>query len=117
MNFLWYPANFVNCELKLRVRFMPIYQYRCKECGHEIEILQGVNEPLLTDCTACAKGLGRLEKCITAASVRFAGGGYYETDEKPKSKQRNIASGNDSEKSLEKKASCNKGGCGTTHAH
>ncbi len=70
---------------------MPIYQYRCQECGHEMEALQKMSDLPLTDCEAC-KQTNSLEKCITAPSIRLSGSGYYETDEKPKNKQRHIAS-------------------------
>ena len=34
---------------------MPIYEYRCEECGEEHEALQKVSEPPLTVCPACGK--------------------------------------------------------------
>jgi len=66
---------------------MPIYEYRCTVCCHEKEILHGMNQTITEGCPKCG---GSLERLISAPSVRFAGQGYYETDEKPKSKQRNI---------------------------
>ena len=29
---------------------MPIYEYRCNECGYQNDYLQKISEPPLTDC-------------------------------------------------------------------
>lgn len=67
---------------------MPIYEYRCDLCGHELEKLQRMNDEPLKECPACEKsGLRRL---ISAAGFRLKGAGWYETDFK-KDNRRNIA--------------------------
>ena len=73
---------------------MPIYEYRCQQCGHQLEKLQRMGDGPLRDCPACEKpGLKRL---ISAAVFRLKGAGWYETDFK-QGQKRNIAdSGNDS---------------------
>jgi putative FmdB family regulatory protein len=69
---------------------MPIYEYRCQECGHELEKLQRMGDAPLSDCPACEQpGLRRL---ISAAGFRLKGGGWYETDFKHGQK-RNLADG------------------------
>ena len=30
---------------------MPIYEYQCEDCAHEIEVLQKISDPRLTDLT------------------------------------------------------------------
>ena len=35
---------------------MPIYEYVCDDCGHELEALQGISDEVLTDCPACQIG-------------------------------------------------------------
>jgi putative FmdB family regulatory protein len=67
---------------------MPIYEYRCKACGHELEKLQKISDDPLTDCPAC--GQPELSKLISAAGFRLKGGGWYETDFK-KDKKKNLA--------------------------
>lgn len=67
---------------------MPIYEYRCQKCGHELETLQFMNEDPLTDCPEC--GEAALKRKISAAAFRLKGGGWYETDFK-KDKRRNVA--------------------------
>ena len=63
---------------------MPIYQYACLACGHEVEALQKINEDPLTDCPEC--GEAALRKKVTAAAFRLKGSGWYETDFKHKGK-------------------------------
>ena len=64
---------------------MPIYEYQCAECGHELEKLQKLSDPPLTDCPACGKAT--LQKRVSAAGFRLKGGGWYETDFKGKDKR------------------------------
>jgi len=37
---------------------MPIYEYKCQSCGHELEKLQRIGEPDLTDCPFCNECAG-----------------------------------------------------------
>jgi putative FmdB family regulatory protein len=67
---------------------MPIYEYRCDACGHELEAMQKMADAALTDCPACNKSA--LKKLISAAGFRLKGGGWYETDFKSGSKK-NVA--------------------------
>jgi putative FmdB family regulatory protein len=69
---------------------MPIYEYQCKSCGHELEALQKISDALLVDCPECAKP--ELKKQISAAAFRLKGGGWYETDFKTGNKK-NLAGG------------------------
>ncbi len=57
---------------------MPIYEYRCDACGHELEALQKLSDAPLTDCPECHKP--SLKKLLSAAGFRLKGGGWYETD-------------------------------------
>jgi len=67
---------------------MPIYEYRCAECGHELEKLQKISDAPLTECPACGKPA--LQKLVSAAGFRLKGGGWYETGFKS-GKKKNIA--------------------------
>ncbi|MEA2117456.1 zinc ribbon domain-containing protein [Halovibrio sp. HP20-50] len=70
---------------------MPIYEYECKACGHRMEKLQKISADPLKDCPACeSDGLQRL---VSAAGFRLAGGGWYETDFKTGSKKNLVADG------------------------
>jgi putative FmdB family regulatory protein len=64
---------------------MPIYGYRCAECGEEHEALQKVSEPPLTICPACGKPA--LQKQLSAAGFQLKGSGWYATDFKAPAKK------------------------------
>jgi putative FmdB family regulatory protein len=57
---------------------MPIYEYRCAECGFQDEYLQKVSEPALTKCPTCGKESFR--KLLSAAGFQLKGSGWYATD-------------------------------------
>ena len=57
---------------------MPIYEYRCEECGFQEEYLQKVSEPPLTVCPSCGKAGFR--KKLSAAGFQLKGSGWYATD-------------------------------------
>lgn len=46
---------------------MPIYEYACKSCGHRLEAMQKMSDPLLTDCPVCGKA--ELVKRMSAAAA------------------------------------------------
>lgn len=56
---------------------MPTYQYRCTNCGRELEVVQKFSDPSLTECPECA---GALKKVFNAVGVVFKGSGFYRTD-------------------------------------
>ena len=57
---------------------MPIYEYQCQNCGHELEALQKIADAPLQECPECHKD--SLKKKVSAAAFRLKGGGWYETD-------------------------------------
>jgi len=57
---------------------MPIYEYRCSSCGHELEALQKLSDAPLTDCPACRQA--GLVKLVSAAGFHLKGSGWYATD-------------------------------------
>ena len=56
---------------------MPTYQYRCTECGHDLEAVQKFTDAALTECPNCG---GSLRKVYNAVGVVFKGSGFYRTD-------------------------------------
>ncbi|HEX8636505.1 MAG TPA: FmdB family zinc ribbon protein [Pyrinomonadaceae bacterium] len=56
---------------------MPIYEYKCAECGAHLEKMQKISDALLTVCEACG---GRLEKQWSLSGFQFKGEGWYVTD-------------------------------------
>ena len=67
---------------------MPIYEYKCSDCGHFLDALQGVNDAPLEECPECSKS--SLKKLISAPNFRLSGEGWYETDFKTENRK-NIA--------------------------
>ncbi|HEX4944522.1 MAG TPA: FmdB family zinc ribbon protein [Usitatibacteraceae bacterium] len=57
---------------------MPIYEYRCSNCGHQQEFLQKVSDAPQTRCTEC--GQETFSKMVTAAGFHLKGSGWYATD-------------------------------------
>ena len=70
---------------------MPIYEYQCKSCGHQLEALQKMSDAALTECPMCHKA--DLTKLVSAASFRLSGSGWYETDFKTGAKKKNLSEG------------------------
>jgi putative FmdB family regulatory protein len=57
---------------------MPIYAYRCDECGFAKDVLQKIADPVLTVCPSCGKS--SFKKQVTAAGFQLKGTGWYVTD-------------------------------------
>lgn len=57
---------------------MPIYAYRCTQCGFEKEVMQKISDPLLTTCPACQAEA--FAKQLTAPGFQLKGSGWYATD-------------------------------------
>jgi putative FmdB family regulatory protein len=72
---------------------MPIYEYRCQQCDHELERIQRMSDEPLRDCPACNKP--ELLRLVSAAGFRLKGGGWYETDFKQGQKRNLADSGKD----------------------
>jgi putative FmdB family regulatory protein len=70
---------------------MPIYEYRCAACGHELEVLQKLSEAPLSDCPQCHKP--SLSKLISAVGFQLKGSGWYATDFKSSGKPADKANG------------------------
>jgi putative FmdB family regulatory protein len=69
---------------------MPFYEYQCRHCGHQTEVMQKISAAPLRKCPAC--GRNGLSKLISAPVFRLKGGGWYETDFKgDKDRKRNLA--------------------------
>ena len=74
---------------------MPIYEYHCNQCGHELEVLQKISDSPLLRCPDC--DTDSLKKKISAPRFRLSGSGWYETDFKSDGKK-NLAQSDSAEK-------------------
>jgi len=82
---------------------MPIYQYQCDQCGHQMEALQKMSDAKLVDCPACEAPA--LRKMVTAAAFKLKGTGWYETDFKNSGKKPEVSN---KDKPASKETSSNK---------
>lgn len=80
---------------------MPIYEYVCTACEHQLEALQKLSDPALLDCPACEKPA--LKKMISAPGFRLSGSGWYETDFKS-ANQKNLTKSDSADKAANKSA-------------
>ena len=64
---------------------MPIYEYKCSNCGHQFEKIQKFSDDPLKKCPNCDKKT--LNKLISSPSFRLSGSGWYETDFKTGNKK------------------------------
>jgi putative FmdB family regulatory protein len=80
---------------------MPTYEYRCKDCGEHLEVVQSFNDQALTVCPACGGGL---HKVFGNIGITFKGSGFYRTDNRAGSRRAETASTSES-KSSESKSS------------
>jgi putative FmdB family regulatory protein len=76
---------------------MPLYEYRCKSCGHRFEKIQSFSAPDEKECPVCK---GEVERLISAPAVQFKGSGFYSTDygTKPSAPKPDVSSKGDSAK-------------------
>jgi putative FmdB family regulatory protein len=78
---------------------MPTYQYRCRDCGEDLEVVQSFTDDPLTKCPNCKKKA--LRKVFAAPGISFKGSGFYKNDSRSGSKSAagSSTNGSSSEKS------------------
>ena len=76
---------------------MPLYAYRCTQCGHRFEKIQNFSAEPESECPECH---GVLERPLPAPGLHFKGAGWYVNDYAPKSS----SSGSESDAKAEAKA-------------
>jgi len=66
---------------------MPVYDYRCQNCG-KFEIMQKITAPPLEECPTCG---GKVERLISRnIGIVFKGSGFYTTDSREKDRLRQL---------------------------
>jgi putative FmdB family regulatory protein len=93
---------------------MPIYEYRCLDCGHQFELMQKFSDPPAETCTSCS---GTVQKLISRSAFHLKGSGWYVTDYGRNGSANGKATGkNDSESSDTKSTGESSGSASTTSA-
>lgn len=82
---------------------MPIYEYKCDECDHRLEILQKISDDPETTCPECGKE--GLRKLISAVAFKLKGTGWYETDFKDKKPKKDEKSSSNKKSETKKTSS------------
>ena len=56
---------------------MPLYEYKCNECGQVFEVRQNFSDDPLTTHEGCG---GAVQRLLSAPALQFKGSGFYITD-------------------------------------
>lgn len=83
---------------------MPVYTYRCDNCGIQFDHQQKFSDPVLSKCPECGKK--SLRKVYTPVGIVFKGSGFYATDHRSPSGGGSVhgSSSKTEERSAESKA-------------
>jgi len=83
---------------------MPTYEYRCKDCGHDLEVQQAFTDDPLTECPSCG---GSLKKKFGSVGIAFKGSGFYKNDSRggTKTSSTSASTGSDSKGSTDSPSS------------
>ena len=65
---------------------MPMYEYKCGECGNRFELIQKFSDEPVRTCPSCG---GKVRKLFSSSAIQFKGTGWYVTDygRKPRAEQ------------------------------
>jgi len=74
---------------------MPLYTYRCDNCGVQFDRRQQFSDKALTRCPECGKY--KLRKLYQPVGIVFKGSGFYATDHRSPSGQGKPSSSDSSE--------------------
>ncbi len=56
---------------------MPLYEYKCRQCGETFEVLQRFSDQPLKEHKVCG---GVVDRLISPSAFQFKGTGFYITD-------------------------------------
>ncbi|OSS43008.1 hypothetical protein DESAMIL20_116 [Desulfurella amilsii] len=87
---------------------MPIYEYKCSDCGKTIEFMQKMGAKAPSACPSCG-AINSLKKLISHTSFELKGSGWYVTDYKNNSKPTNSKVETNKGESTNSKVEANKG--------
>ncbi len=73
---------------------MPVYTYRCDNCGVQFDHRQSFTDPVIEICPECSEKA--LHKVYTPVGIVFKGSGFYATDNRSPSGQSAKKSSNES---------------------
>ena len=80
---------------------MPIYEYKCHQCGQKFEVRQRISEEPLKTHEDCG---GEVERLISTPALHFKGSGWYVTDYAKNGKSPSTSSSGQSDSKSESKS-------------
>ncbi len=101
--FVWPPKTMYATVQPQR---MPIYEYACRSCGHELEISQRISEEPAQICPKC--NAPALERLVSQSSFALKGQGWYADGYGGTREQSGAKKGTEEPKSTEPKKSTDK---------
>ena len=86
---------------------MPLYEYKCRKCGHRFEKIENMNASTTKKCPKCG---ATAERMLAAPAIQFKGTGWYVTDYAGKSAAKNSGEASDGASAEGKKSEDSKSG-------
>jgi putative FmdB family regulatory protein len=74
---------------------MPIYEFRCQNCGRDFERIQAFSDQSLPVCPTCQSA--SVQRKLSPPAVHFKGSGWYVTDSKNSTKSSSSSAKGDEE--------------------
>lgn len=92
---------------------MPVYAYKCRDCGTPLEVHQEFSDAPLTECPTCG---GTLRKQYGSVGVTFNGSGFYRTDSRAGEKKTGDTTSSSSDSPASTPAKADGGGAPKTES-
>jgi putative FmdB family regulatory protein len=83
---------------------MPLYDYRCTECGREVEVMHGINDSGPATCQHCG---GAMRKALSPPAIHFKGSGWAKKDAAAGARKAKPAGAKDHAKASAKESASN----------
>ncbi|HZY99566.1 MAG TPA: FmdB family zinc ribbon protein [Candidatus Baltobacteraceae bacterium] len=80
---------------------MPLYDYKCSNCGTVREVRHGFNDTHDQPCSVCG---GAMMRVFNPAPIVFKGSGFYKTDSRAKTETKSESKSETSESKTETKS-------------
>jgi putative FmdB family regulatory protein len=72
---------------------LPLYEYKCRKCGHRFEKIESMNASTTKKCPKCG---AVAERMLAAPAIQFKGSGWYVTDYAGKSSAKSVGEASES---------------------
>lgn len=85
---------------------MPTYDYRCADCGLEVEVTHGIHASGPSTCTSCG---GTMRKALSTPAIHFKGSGWAKKDARAAAKPASASQASPAGKEAESKSATSDG--------